>query len=397
MPALGKQPNGKSLMKQIYEHVLLTVFSIVILVPAECQSTTEVYAWDQNQSSGQAWSDKSDEFAKNGDSEQAWEAEAQAVQFLPDDPLILRDFCHRSFDAGRYRDVVWSARQIKDNYDWMMSAPVMVEWSSSLGVLGDYKQASQIIREAIQRMNSGTETGRFPAAEWSTYMHEWDITFAYLMGDFGDALAADASVFPSGNAKHHAVYGILLQHIQEIGGMAEKHNMRYAALKSQSYLNKLVREGIEDYYLYGYDANLKAAGASSRELTWKLIGWYRSMPIKPVPPPEAVAEYKKALYIIQNQSSSGDFSHDSPWFEAEKMLFDVTRRVPWWAEPHYSLAILAKNTNRRPSNNYYDQWPADTRNITAQELLFCVGANPTGPDASAAKKLLKKMKQPIPQ
>jgi len=386
-------------MKCVYAHVLMTVFSMFIPVPGNCQSTTEVYTWDQNHSRGWAWSDKSDEFAKKGDSEQAWEAEALAVQFLPDDPRLLRDFCHRSFDAGRYRDVVWSARQIKDNSDWMMSAPAMVEWSLSLGVLGDYEQASQVIREAIRRMNggTGTEADLFPAAEWSTYMHEWDITFAYFMGDFDDALAADSNIFPSGKAKKFAVYGILLQHIQEIGRMAEKHNMRYAALKSQSYLNKLIREGIEDYYLYGYDADLKVAGASSRELTWKLIGWYRSMPIKPVPPPEAVAEYKKALYIIQNQSSSGDFSHESPWFEAEKMLFDVTRRVPWWAEPHYSLAILVKNTNRRPSNDYYDQSPADTWYITAQELLFCVGANPAGPDSAAAKKLLKMMKQPIPQ
>jgi hypothetical protein len=352
---------------------------------------------DQNQAEAIAWSEKSDDLAKAGDKEGAWRAEARALQLSPDDPLILRDFCHRSFDAARYRDAIWSARELKKKDDWLMSAATMVEWGVSLGVLGDYTQASEVIKEAIHRMDSGTESGRFPRSEWLAYLHEWDITFAYFNGSFDDALAADQDTFASGGEKNKTVFDILAKHVQEVGGIAEKQDMPYAALKSQSYLNKLIREGIEDYYIYGYDEYLRTAGAYNRNLTWKLISWYRSMPIKPVPSSKAIAEYKRALDIIQNQSSSGDFSHDSPWSEAERLLFDVTRRVPWWAEPHCSLAILVKAWHRRPSNNYYDQYAVGTHYIAAQELMYCVGADPNGPQSKAAKKLLIEMKEPIPQ
>ncbi len=168
----------------------------------------------------------------------------EAVQLSPDDPLLLRDFCHSSFDVGRYRDVVWSARKLSEENNWLLNAAVQVEWGISLAVLGDYEQAAQVIQAGLVR---------FPNDDLADYFLEWSIVLTYLNKDFHAATeeardhpvqALGGSVL-NGSDLTEGVWDLLKNRINHLAGMAETHKMQYPLLSHLSQLHRLIRDGLE--------------------------------------------------------------------------------------------------------------------------------------------------------
>ncbi len=340
---------------------------------------------------------------------EAWQKLTEAVQLSPDDPFLLRDFCHSSFEVGRYRDVVWCARKLNEDKvnGWiMMSAAVQAEWGISLAVLGDYEGAARVIQKGLAKFPNEDVTKNW-LPSWEDYFREWSIILTYLNKDF-HAATEEARAHPvqalggsvlNGSALNGGVWDLLKNHIWNLAGMAETHKMQYPLLSHLSQLHRLIRDGLEGSggggYLSFETPEWKAkVGEIGHDIAWRTISIYRSLPIKPLPPPGAVEKAKRALTVIATAPNQVS------WYEAIRDLIDVTRRVPWWAEAHCNVAVLLEDSH---SGNwsYYGWAPnyyvsTNNRNIAAQEYMFCIGADPQGAEAGAARKMLKKWKQPIP-
>lgn len=344
--------------------------------------------WERNSKRANELGAQADKLAKAGDKAGSWRLLSEAVQLSPDDALQLRDFCHLSFDVGRYRDVVWSATKLKAENDWSMSASTQSEWGISLAVLGEYEQAAQIFKEGLEK---------FPNGEFGDYLREWSIALTYLNHNF-IAAREEARAHPvqalggrglNGPELNGAVWNLLAKNIYKLWGMAETHHLQYPLLAHLSQAHRLMRDGTETIFLYSQTPEWTTkVGAISRDLAWRTIRLYRSLPVKPLPPPSALAHARSALNVIATQPRTS-------WFRAIDDLKDVTRQVPWWAEAHYNVAVLLEDSNSGQSR-YYDYGYVGPRIIAAQEYMFCVGADPRGSKADAARKMLKEWKQTIP-
>jgi ankyrin repeat protein len=351
--------------------------------------------WTRNSRRALELSYQAEQLAKAGDRLGSWRAMTEAVQLSPNDPLLLRDFCHSSFDVGRYRDVVWGAQTLVEKFRedrWLFGGAAMhYEWGISLAVLGEYEQAAQVL---------GTGVERFPSGEWGDGFREWSIVLTYLNKDF-IAAREEARAHPvtalGGSVHNGTVWNLLVKRIQDLSGMADMHKMQYPLLDHLSQLHRLIRDGIEKSYLSFETPEFKTKlGKFSRDLAWRTIIIYQSLPVKPLPPAVAVEKARRALNVIATEPEYN-------WERAIQDLMDVTRRVPWWAEAHYNVAVLFENRTFGGNwGDYYDysdfvrSGSPSNRTIAAQEYMFCVGADPHGSKAAAARKMLKEWDQPIP-
>jgi hypothetical protein len=347
--------------------------------------------WTQNSKRASELGVQAYQLGNAGDKLGSWRALSEALQ-LSNDPVLLREFCYSSFDVGRYRDVVWSAPKLSEENGWLMNAGVQVEWGISLAVLGEYEQAAQILREG---------SARFRGDELEHYLREWSIVLTYLRKDFPaaveEARSHPVTALGDNTADDRllriAVWNLLKNRIYDLAGMAEKHELQYPLLEHLSQAHRLNRDGLEGmgggYLSYPTAAWNAEVGEISRQLAWRTIGIYRSLLVKPLPSPALVEEARRALNVIATEPDP------VRWSNAIDDLIDVTRRAPWWAEAHYNVAVLLESSPDSGQRRYYGR-NADPRTIAAQEYRLCVGADPTGSKADAARKVLKEWKQFIP-
>ncbi len=192
---------------------------------------------------------------------EAWQKLTEAVQ-LSDDPFLLRDFCDSSFDAERYRDVVWSARKMSEESNWALNISARFEWGFSLAVLGDYEGAAKIIQEGLEKAPKDDD--------WSDYFREWTIIFTYLTKDFFTA-REEARKHPTkelakmnlnvGANLNGGVWNLLAKRIHHLIDKAESHKMQYQLLSHLSQMHRLIRDGLEGYRGGGVSASTVIEGA----------------------------------------------------------------------------------------------------------------------------------------
>ncbi|WP_143167104.1 hypothetical protein [Mucilaginibacter sp. OK098] len=342
--------------------------------------------------------DKATTLKKQGDIMGAWEAFSEMVQLDPA-PLDARVFCHYSFDAGKYRDVVWCGQRIMDaiNADkvnaWMMDAPVQMEWGISLAVLGDYRKADSVLVDGIEKLHTANSDFGYEK-EWLDYYREWHYTLNYINNDFSSTLILaekDNTIATDGHQTAN-LYNLLARDISHLVGLAQGQGMNYPLLSHWSALHRLVREDmVVDYAFDKSESQRSKNEGIVTGIAWHAIDVYNGLPLKPLPPADVAREYQDAMNVIATKPYGS-------WYDAIQKLIDVTRRVPWWAEVHYNLASILK-TDKVTISNYYciEYTGANIDNkIVAQELIFYLALEPNGEKAGEAKKILRSLNQQIP-
>ena len=360
--------------------------------------TDDEYIWSLNSKKAMALYFKSKGLTKDGDKTGAWQAISEAIQLLPDNYeneiniyLVIQEYCFASFSTGHYRDVIWSVQKLKARGDWWFNASLQYTWGISLAVLGDYEQAGQVFTEGIEK---------FPNGDWESGFREWNIVMNFMNKDFVAAreMALSHSIKEldlsglSAAEMNVAVWNFLSKHINNFVGMAEDHDMQYQLLFHLSQYHRLLRDGLEHEYLNTVDPESRnQVGKIAQQMAWRSINIYRSLPLKPLPPADLMEKSRQALNIIYSEPNK------DLWNQAINDLVAVTRRAPWWADAHYNLAVLMENRTHGSEWRYYEYQWSEYRFIAAQEYMFSVGAEPHGPQADAARKILKAWDQPIPE
>lgn len=306
-----------------------------------------------------------------------------------DGDLAILSGC--AFGAGKYEDVAWSIERISK--DVFMGTDKYLMWGISVAVLNDYEKADSI-------MVAGLNQTQADEAEFLESFREWHIVFTYLNKDFFAARelartqpGAFGDAARQASSSNSIVYDLLAKKISSLCGMADGQGMHYPLLSHLSQAHRLIRDGVEIFSnIYG-DADLRQKGGEYvRNLAWRIIDLYRSLPLKPLPPPNAIQKYTAAMDVFNSKPIS-------EWDRnGINVLIDITRMVPWWADVHYNLAMVLKDYDYNGQRNqYYDYNGVRNQTIAAQELMFYLGLEPKGEKADEARKILKEWNQPVPR
>lgn len=293
-----------------------------------------------------------------------------AAQLNPVKPVFWGNAAVASFDLGRYQESMVAFRRA-DALE-PLNAGSAQKLALSYAVLGNYKNARATFEKAARDFPSAKGHGR------------WAVVLAYAVGGWDEAvetwsrLVGDGGEMPRRN--WYDIFNSVSGGMSNIAERAEKRGARYQSLRHESVLYQILGEGLKRSLL---STEGREQIRHEREETLnRIIDIYRRLPLKPVITPDVLELVQKAQPFVDSA-----FDNYMSQYNAVALYQQVIERAPWWPEGHYSLALLACwdpymyafGEISNPSSGW----------VAGREMNVYLALIPDGPDAAAARKIMK--------
>jgi len=238
-------------------------------------------------------------------------------------------------------------------------------------VLGDYRNAYATFQNAA----AGP-----PANQNMAY---WAVVLAYADGGWDKALAAWLQLFrSSGNLLNdqYDIYNHVWGGMAEIARRAEQRGAHYQFLRHESVLYRLMGEGMKRNLLSREGHEL--ARQERAQTLNRIIASYRSLPLKPVPPPEVQKLVLRAQPYLN--SALQDYSSHRNVVDLYEQAIE---NAPWWPEGHYALALIACQDQFLYA--YGELFNRERGFVAKNEMNAYLALAPEGPEVANARKILE--------
>lgn len=294
-----------------------------------------------------------------------------ATQLIPLEPIYWRNAAHASFVLGRYEESMVAYRRA-DALE-PLTAFSAQRLALSYAVLGDYRKARSTFERAARDSPDDKNLSVMSSSTWA-------VALAYAAGSWNEAEETWSRLVRDGSNVSRDEYNIF-NHVsvgmRNIAERAEKRGALYQSLRHESVLYHILGEGLKRNF------GREQIRREREETLNRIIDIYTRLPLKPVITPDVLELVQEAQPFVDSAFGDQDSQR-----KAAALYQQVIERAPWWPEGHYTLALLACWPGSMHA--FGEESDAYGGRVGDREMNAYLALIPKGPDAEAARKILKR-------